>query len=87
MGTSKSAIKLNEPVGTGIFEPDSIIAACSLLNHEWGTHGYRVLAISGPPSGNGTGSSCFLHVLASDGSRFWISVDRFGGNAKHGDYR
>lgn len=60
--------------GVVTMEPDTIIAACGRVNREWGSYGYRVESVEQI----GWTGGVTLHVVHTDGSRFTVSVDRWG---------
>lgn len=53
--------------------PDQLSAAGSYIAREWGDHGYRIEEITSP-----TYAVSLFHVVASDGGRFIIAVDKWG---------
>ena len=59
--------------------PDQLASAGSYIAHTWGDYGYRIEEIESP-----TWSVSLFHVVASDGSRFTVLVDKWG-NAAHAD--
>jgi len=59
--------------------PDQMSAAGSYIAHEWGDYGYRIEEIESP-----TSAVSVFHVVASDGSRFTVLVDKWG-NARYED--
>ena len=57
--------------------PDTLALACHIVADEWGPYGYAVEDIT-PSYGAGA-----IHVVASDGSRFTLAVDRYGCHHAH----
>lgn len=52
--------------------PDQLASAGAYISREWGDHGYRVERIESP-----THAVSVFRVVASDGARFSVLVDRW----------
>ena len=52
--------------------PDQLASAGSYISHEWGDYGYRIEAVE-----TWTGAVSVFRVVASDGGRFSVLVDRW----------
>ena len=59
--------------------PDQLATMGSYVAREWGDYGYFFEAIESPSRYVSVG-----HVVASDGSRFFVAVDRWS-NVRHAD--
>ena len=60
-------------ISTAHADPAAVAAAIGRLSEFWGSHGYRITGIDSPVMGGAR-----LHVVAGDGSRFLVAVDRWG---------
>ena len=59
--------------------PDQLASAGGYIAREWGDHGYRIYAVESP-----THAVSVFRVSAWDGSRFTVTVDKWG-NVRHLD--
>jgi hypothetical protein len=53
--------------------PDQMASAGSYISREWGDYGYRIENVESP-----THAVSVFHVVASDGGRFVVAVDKWG---------
>ena len=53
--------------------PTALSSIASLVDREWGTHGYTFTSVEGHPR-----RSVLAEVAHADGSRFWVGSTEYG---------